>query len=166
MLVVFDPKIVSYEDLLKAFWENHDPTQGMRQGNDVGTQYRSGIYYYNESQHHAAEASRDMFQKELDPGRLRSDHTEIVPAPEFYYARITISSISRRILVATAAWADGRELSGRSPRRRSTVVSQSCSHHSRSTPTCPRSLRRWSVDGRSSWWPIREREKPQAFHRR
>jgi peptide-methionine (S)-S-oxide reductase len=86
VLVVFDPKIVSYEDLLKTFWENHDPTQGMRQGNDVGTQYRSGIYYYNESQHRAAEASRDMFQKELDRAGYGRITTEILPAPEFYYA--------------------------------------------------------------------------------
>ena len=68
VLVVFDPKIVSYEDLLKTFWENHDPTQGMRQGNDIGTQYRSGVYYYSESQRRAAEASREMFQKELEDG--------------------------------------------------------------------------------------------------
>src|SRR5262245_8585715 len=65
VLVVFDPKQISYEDLLKVFWESHDPTQGMRQGNDVGTQYRSGIYYYDENQRKAAEASRDVFQREL-----------------------------------------------------------------------------------------------------
>jgi peptide-methionine (S)-S-oxide reductase len=86
VLVVFDPKIVTYEDLLKTFWENHDPTQGMRQGNDVGTQYRSGIYYYNESQHRAAEASHEMFQKELDRAGYGRITTEILPAPEFYYA--------------------------------------------------------------------------------
>jgi peptide-methionine (S)-S-oxide reductase len=86
VLVVFDPKVVSYEDLLKTFWENHDPTQGMRQGNDVGTQYRSGIYYYNDAQRHAAEASRDMFQKELDRAGYGRITTEILPAPEFYYA--------------------------------------------------------------------------------
>jgi peptide-methionine (S)-S-oxide reductase len=86
VLVVFDPKIVSYDDLLKTFWENHDPTQGMRQGNDVGTQYRSGIYYYNEAQHRAAEASREMFQKELDRAGYGRITTEILPAPEFYYA--------------------------------------------------------------------------------
>ena len=86
VLVVFDPRIVSYEDLLKTFWENHDPTQGMRQGNDVGTQYRSGIYYYNEAQHRAAEASREMFQKELDRAGYGRITTEILPAPEFYYA--------------------------------------------------------------------------------
>jgi peptide-methionine (S)-S-oxide reductase len=86
VLVVFDPKIVSYEDLLKTFWENHDPTQGMRQGNDVGTQYRSGIYYHNEAQRRAAEASRDMFQKELDRAGYGRITTEILPASEFYYA--------------------------------------------------------------------------------
>jgi peptide-methionine (S)-S-oxide reductase len=86
VLVVFDPKIVSYEDLLKTFWENHDPTQGMRQGNDVGTQYRSGIYYYNDAQRQAAEASRDMFQKELDQAGYGRITTEILPAPQFYYA--------------------------------------------------------------------------------
>ena len=86
VLVVFDPKIVSYEELLKTFWENHDPTQGMRQGNDVGTQYRSGIYYYNDAQRRAAEASRDMFQKELDQSGYGRITTEILPAPLFYYA--------------------------------------------------------------------------------
>jgi peptide-methionine (S)-S-oxide reductase len=86
VLVVFDPKIVSYEELLKTFWENHDPTQGMRQGNDVGTQYRSGIYYYNDAQRRAAEGSRDMFQKELDQAGYGRVTTEILPAPHFYYA--------------------------------------------------------------------------------
>ena len=62
VLVVFDPAKIRYDDLLKVFWENHDPTQGMRQGNDVGTQYRSGIYYYDDEQRQAAEASRDVFQ--------------------------------------------------------------------------------------------------------
>jgi peptide-methionine (S)-S-oxide reductase len=86
VLVVFDPQVVSYEDLLKTFWESHDPTQGMRQGNDVGTQYRSGIYFYNDAQRRAAEASRDMFQKELDRAGYGRITTEILPAPEFYYA--------------------------------------------------------------------------------
>ncbi|HXI27648.1 MAG TPA: peptide-methionine (S)-S-oxide reductase MsrA, partial [Vicinamibacterales bacterium] len=65
VLVVFDPKVISYEQLLKTFWENHDPTQGMRQGNDTGTQYRSGIYSFDEAQQRAAEASRATFQKQL-----------------------------------------------------------------------------------------------------
>src|SRR5438128_1382369 len=65
VLVVFDPAANTYDDLLKVFWENHDPTQGMRQGNDVGTQYRSGIYYVTDEQRRAAEASRDAFQQEL-----------------------------------------------------------------------------------------------------
>jgi len=86
VLVVYDPKRLSYETLLKTFWESHDPTQGMRQGNDVGTQYRSGIYYYNDAQRGAAEASRDMFQKELDRAGYGRITTEILPAPEFYYA--------------------------------------------------------------------------------
>ncbi|MQA31373.1 MAG: peptide-methionine (S)-S-oxide reductase MsrA [Luteitalea sp.] len=84
--VVFDPTVISYEELLKAFWENHDPTQGMRQGNDIGTQYRSGIYYYDELQRQAAEASRDAFQRELQRARFGPITTEILPAPEFYYA--------------------------------------------------------------------------------
>jgi peptide-methionine (S)-S-oxide reductase len=86
VVVVFDPKIVTYDDLLKTFWENHDPTQGMRQGNDVGTQYRSGIYYYDEPQRMAAQRSRDAFQAELTRARYGPITTEILPAPEFYYA--------------------------------------------------------------------------------
>jgi peptide-methionine (S)-S-oxide reductase len=86
VLVVFDPTKIKYEDLLKAFWENHDPTQGMRQGNDVGTQYRSGIYYYTDDQRRAAEASRDAFQAELKGAGYGRITTEILPAPEFYYA--------------------------------------------------------------------------------
>jgi peptide-methionine (S)-S-oxide reductase len=86
VLVVFDPKATSYDALLKVFWENHDPTQGMRQGNDVGTQYRSGIYYADEEQKRAADASRDAFQKQLTASGFGAITTEIVPAPEFYYA--------------------------------------------------------------------------------
>jgi peptide-methionine (S)-S-oxide reductase len=86
VLVVFDPAVTSYDDLLKVFWENHDPTQGMRQGNDVGTQYRSGIYYANGAQQRAAEKSRDAFQKQLSAAGYGTITTEIVPAPEFYYA--------------------------------------------------------------------------------
>ena len=78
--------MVSYDDLLKTFWESHDPTQGMRQGNDVGTQYRSGIYYYDDAQRAAAERSRDMFQGELAEASYGRITTEIQPAPEFYYA--------------------------------------------------------------------------------
>jgi peptide-methionine (S)-S-oxide reductase len=86
VLVVFDPKIISYDDLLKVFWENHDPTQGMRQGNDVGTQYRSGIYVANAEQQRAAEVSRVAFQQQLTAAGYGSITTEIVPAPEFFYA--------------------------------------------------------------------------------
>jgi peptide-methionine (S)-S-oxide reductase len=84
--VVFDPNVVSYEDLLRTFWENHDPTQGMRQGNDVGTQYRSAIYYANEAQKTAAEASRDMYQKRLTGSGYGEITTEIAASPPFYYA--------------------------------------------------------------------------------
>ena len=86
VLVAFDPARVSYDDLLKVFWENHDPTQGMRQGNDVGTQYRSGIYYYSDAQKDAAERSRTAFQRELSKAGYGTITTEIVTAPEFYYA--------------------------------------------------------------------------------
>jgi peptide-methionine (S)-S-oxide reductase len=86
VLVVFDPKRISYEDLLKTFWESHNPTQGMRQGNDVGTQYRSGIYYYDDQQRAAAERSRDEYQRALASSGYGAITTEILPAPEFYYA--------------------------------------------------------------------------------
>lgn len=86
VLVIFDPARVSYDELLRLFWENHDPTQGMRQGNDVGTQYRSGIYVFSEAQRVAAEQSRDAFQGELRAAGYGSITTEILPAPEFYYA--------------------------------------------------------------------------------
>jgi peptide-methionine (S)-S-oxide reductase len=84
--VVFDPKAISYETLLKVFWENHNPTQGMRQGNDVGTQYRSGIYVYSDSQRHLAETSRDIYQQALTAKGYGTISTEIIDAPEFYYA--------------------------------------------------------------------------------
>ena len=84
--VVYDPKQVSYEQLLKVFWENHDPTQGMRQGNDVGTQYRSAIYPSDEAQKAAAIASRDMYQKQLSAAGYGDVTTEIVDAAEFYFA--------------------------------------------------------------------------------
>jgi peptide-methionine (S)-S-oxide reductase len=86
VLVVFDPNVTSYDAMLKVFWENHDPTQGMRQGNDVGTQYRSGIYYADDAQKRAAEASRETFQKQLAASGFGAITTEIVPVPEFYYA--------------------------------------------------------------------------------
>ena len=86
VLVVFDPKRVSYEELLKVFWEGHDPTQGMRQGNDVGTQYRSAIYTYGDKQKAAALASKEMFQKRLSESGFGPITTEIREAPEFYYA--------------------------------------------------------------------------------
>ena len=86
VLVVFDPKMISYDDLLRTFWENHDPTQGMRQGNDAGTQYRSGIYTYDAKQQEAAGGSRDLFQNKLTDAGYGKITTEIVPAPEFYYA--------------------------------------------------------------------------------
>jgi peptide-methionine (S)-S-oxide reductase len=84
--VVFDPAKVSYDRLLRLFWESHDPTQGMRQGNDVGTQYRSVIYTYSEAQRRAAEASRDAYQRELSAAGYGAITTEIKDAPELYYA--------------------------------------------------------------------------------
>jgi peptide-methionine (S)-S-oxide reductase len=86
VLVVFDPKVISYEALLKRFWEHHDPTQGMRQGNDVGTQYRSGIYYFSDAQRAAAERSRETYQEVLRAAGYGDITTEIVAAPTFYYA--------------------------------------------------------------------------------
>jgi peptide-methionine (S)-S-oxide reductase len=86
VLVVFDPERTSYEAMLRIFWENHDPTQGMRQGNDVGTQYRSGVYVFHDRQRRAAEASRDAYQSRLREAGLGEITTEILDAPEFYYA--------------------------------------------------------------------------------
>ncbi len=86
MRVVFDPAVVPYESLLRLFWENHDPTQGMRQGNDAGTQYRSAIYWYGDAQRAAAEASREAYQRVLAKAGYGPITTEIREAPEFYYA--------------------------------------------------------------------------------
>jgi peptide-methionine (S)-S-oxide reductase len=86
VMVWYDPKKTSYEALLKVFWENHDPTQGMRQGNDVGTQYRSGIYAFSLEQKQKAEASCALFQKELSKNGMGQITTEILDAPPFYYA--------------------------------------------------------------------------------
>jgi peptide-methionine (S)-S-oxide reductase len=86
VLVVFDPAMIAYADLLRRFWEGHDPTQGMRQGNDVGTQYRSGIYVYSEEQRCQAEASREHYQQALHAAGRGVITTEILAAPEFYYA--------------------------------------------------------------------------------
>jgi peptide-methionine (S)-S-oxide reductase len=86
VLVAYDPTKVSYEELLKVFWENHDPTQGMRQGNDVGTQYRSVIFTFDDEQLAAAKASREMYQKQLAASGYGEITTEIAPAPPFYYA--------------------------------------------------------------------------------
>src|SRR6202142_820248 len=86
VLVVFDPAKISYEKLLKTFWENHNPTQGMRQGNDVGTQYRSAIYTSNDAQREAAAASKTAYQKALSTKGLGTITTEIAPAGPFYFA--------------------------------------------------------------------------------
>lgn len=86
VLVVYDPAKLSVESLLKVFWENHDPTQGMRQGNDVGTQYRSGIYWTTPEQQGAAEQSRQLFQAQLSQAGYGEITTELLPAPPFYYA--------------------------------------------------------------------------------
>jgi peptide-methionine (S)-S-oxide reductase len=86
VLVVFDPKVTSYDAMLRLFWENHNPTQGMRQGNDVGTQYRSAIYASTPEQRRAAEASRDAFQQRLTAAGFGAITTEILDAPPFFYA--------------------------------------------------------------------------------
>ncbi len=86
VLVVYDPQKVSYQTLLKVFWESHDPTQGMRQGNDTGTQYRSGVYTYSEEQHQLALASKQTYQEALAAVNRGEITTEILGAPEFYYA--------------------------------------------------------------------------------
>jgi peptide-methionine (S)-S-oxide reductase len=86
VLVVYDPGRVGYDELLRVFWESHDPTQGMRQGNDVGTQYRSGIYVFGDDQRAAAERSRDAYQERLRAAGYGEVTTEILDAPEFWYA--------------------------------------------------------------------------------
>ncbi len=86
VLVVFDKSKISYENLLQLFWESHNPTQGMRQGNDRGTQYRSGIYYYSEQQKQAAEQSKQQYQQMLSSANMGMITTEVIPAPEFYFA--------------------------------------------------------------------------------
>jgi peptide-methionine (S)-S-oxide reductase len=86
VLVVYDPSVISYEQLLKVFWESHNPTQGMRQGNDTGTQYRSGIYTYSPQQKQLAEKSRSIYQEALNKAVHGQITTEIIDAPEFYYA--------------------------------------------------------------------------------
>ena len=84
--VIFDPAVATYGDLLKVFWEGHDPTQGMQQGNDLGTQYRSGLYTYDEAQEQAAQASRAAFAPQLQASGYGAITSEIISAPEFYYA--------------------------------------------------------------------------------
>jgi peptide-methionine (S)-S-oxide reductase len=84
--VIFDPGVTSYQDLLQTFWEHHNPTEGMRQGNDIGTQYRSAIYTHDAGQQQAAEASRDHFQRQLAGAGFGAITTEVLPAPTFYYA--------------------------------------------------------------------------------
>jgi peptide-methionine (S)-S-oxide reductase len=86
VLVVFDHRKIAYDRLLKTFWENHDPTQGMRQGNDIGTQYRSGIYVFSPAQREAAEASKAAYAKALAKSRYGAITTEIIDAPPFYFA--------------------------------------------------------------------------------
>lgn len=86
VLVVFDPNVISFEQLLKIFWENHDPTQGNRQGNDIGTQYRSTIYFVNDEQKQLAEKTRDVYQSQLTAAGYRTITTEIAPLQTFYYA--------------------------------------------------------------------------------
>jgi peptide-methionine (S)-S-oxide reductase len=88
VLVIYDPSVISYEQLLKVFWESHNPTQGMRQGNDTGTQYRSGIYTYSPLQKQLAEKSRSIYQEALNKAGHSQITTEIIDAPEFYYAEV------------------------------------------------------------------------------
>ena len=88
VLVIYDPSVISYEQLLKVFWESHNPTQGMRQGNDTGTQYRSGIYTYSPQQKQLAEKSRSIYQDALNKAGHGQITTEIIDAPEFYYAEV------------------------------------------------------------------------------
>ena len=128
VLVVYDPKVISYEKLLRIFWENHDPTQGMRQGNDSGTQYRSAIYTFNDAQKKAAEASREAYQKSLTAAGYGKITTEIREAPEFYLRRGLPPAVpgqeSGRLLRHRR---DGRELPGRPDGRRVTADDRAAS---------------------------------------
>ncbi len=161
VLVVFDPKKIGYEDLLKVFWENHDPTQGMRQGNDVGTQYRSGIYYYDDDQRRAAERSRDAFQERLTAAKYGRDHDRN-PAGAGVLLRRGLSPAvpreePRRVL--RPRW-HRRQLSGRCRRERvevSLVVSLS-SHELR--PSTSSGYERFARDSPS------HRRAPRRDHRR
>ena len=103
--MVFDPKLISYEALLKIFWEGHDPTQGMRQGSDVGTQYRSGIYTFSAAQKAKAEASRTLFERALANKGYGAVTTEVLDVAKFFMPRTITSSISLRTPTAIAAWA-------------------------------------------------------------
>ena len=104
--VVFDPRVTSYDAMLKQFWEGHDPTQGMRQGADVGTQYRSAIYYYSDAQRRAAERSRDEYQKRLTAAGYGPITTESRQSQTTISPRTTISNISQKIHAGTAAMAE------------------------------------------------------------
>ena len=110
VLVVFDPAVTSFETMLRIFWENHDPTQGMRQGNDVGTQYRSGIYVFDEQQRSAAEASRASYQEELSRAGYGSITTEILDAPDFYHRRRRRLLLRRAVPPAVSFEESGRLL--------------------------------------------------------
>ena len=113
VLVVFDPKVTSYDAMLKIFWESHDPTQGMQQGNDVGTQYRSAIYTYSPEQKRAAEASRQAFQDRLTDAGFGRITTEIADAPPFYYAEDYHQQyLAKKPCRLLRAWRNGRDLPG------------------------------------------------------
>ena len=143
VLVVFDPKKVSYETLLKTFWESHDPTQGMRQGNDVGTQYRSGIYYFDDAQREAAERSRDAYQAQLSAAGYGRITTEILPARRVLLRRGLPPAVprqeSRRLLRSRR---HGRQLSGRGGSALTSRATCTCTctcrtcHVPRLVPTC------------------------------
>ena len=102
--VIYDPAVTDYESLLTAFWENHDPTQGMRQGNDRGTQYRSGIYYFTEAQKAAAESSLRLFQERLLAAGFGEITTEILPAPTFYFAEEYHQQYLHKNPAVTVVW--------------------------------------------------------------
>ncbi len=119
VLVVFDPKQFSYERLLKTFWENHNPTQGMRQGNDVGTQYRSAIYTFDDAQREAADASKALYQKALAAKGLGTITTEIAPSGEFYFRVVPDWGRRRRLIIL---WPDGRAISPSSTNQLLTIT--------------------------------------------